>query len=97
MSKPFSCYLAVILLASFGSETARSEIYVSNKVAPKLVVHANDAQGNALPVRKLQGPNTSESWKPGVALDQQADTNSHTNLPVSGLANSYTSSETLTH
>jgi len=69
MSRP-ACFVALLALSTtLGFGTASAEIFVSNSVIPKVVVHSEDAQGNAAPVRTLEGPDTGSSFLPGVALD----------------------------
>ncbi len=36
---------------------------------PSIVVHSMDAEGNAAPLRVIQGPNTQFNWPTGVAVD----------------------------
>lgn len=39
---------------------------------PSITVYARTAQGNAAPIRKIQGPNTGLNWPTGLAFDPAA-------------------------
>ena len=39
---------------------------------PSITVYARTAQGNAAPLRKIQGPDTGLNWPTGLAFDPQA-------------------------
>jgi DNA-binding beta-propeller fold protein YncE len=40
---------------------------------PSITVYAKDAQGNARPLRTIQGPNTQLNWPTGIAIDENRD------------------------
>jgi len=61
--------LIVAVLGFLGSEIGRAEIYVSNNSGNTVTVYTDGAQGDAAPIRILQGPDTELNLPWGIALD----------------------------
>ncbi len=40
-------------------------------LAPSIIVHSMDAEGNAAPLRVIQGPKTQFNWPTGIAVDEE--------------------------
>lgn len=69
LQKFVSLALVLISLGFFGSEIGRTDIYVGNLGGNALTVYNDEAEGNAAPIRMLQGPDTGLNTAAGIALD----------------------------